>query len=229
MYHIDKLEACTVHNIRLIQIFEDEWKLNKELTKKRLQQILGVSKAVRLHARNCKIREIDVPTSSSFSQKYHSQGSCGTKKRMGAFHNNELVAVMTFSLGNVTRGSQPTEGIWELSRFCSNYDYHIPGIASKLLTFFKKNYKWSQIFSYADRRWSIGNLYKQLGFVLDTKKIFPSYWYIEGSRRIHRSSGRKRPNEPKDITEAKLRAQEGRIRLWDCGHLKFVINNLDVK
>lgn len=100
------------------------------------------------------------------------------------------------------------------------------GVASKLLSHFKKNYKWEQIFSYADRRWSTGNLYAQIGFELigNTK---PNYWYFaNGSiERRHRFALRKKSSEPKDITEWELRRNQGWNRIWDCGNLKYVMNN----
>jgi hypothetical protein len=156
--------------------------------------------------------------------KYHIQGKDNSNIKLGAFYNNELISVMTFSLGSIAKGSKSIKGIYELSRFCSNYNYHIPGIASKLLTYFKQNYDWKEIFSYADRRWSNGNLYKKIGFQLwsITK---PNYFYIKGLNRIHRFNLRKRPDEPKDITEWVLRQNEGYYRVYDCGHLKFIMEN----
>ncbi len=43
-------------------------------------------------------------------------------------------------------------------------------------------------------------------------------------QRIHRFNLRKRMDEPKDIPEQILRAQEGYSRIWDCGSLKFQIS-----
>ena len=43
-------------------------------------------------------------------------------------------------------------GIWELSRFSTSCG--VIGIAGKLLENFKKNYEWSEIYSFADKRWS---------------------------------------------------------------------------
>ena len=129
---------------------------------------------------------------------------------------------MTFSHGNISKGSKHVEGVWELNRFCSNYNYRIPGIASKLLTHFKRNYEWKEIFSYADKRWSTGNVYYKLGFELDHETI-PNYWYIKNFQRIHRFNLRKRPDEPKEIPEWVLRQEEGYLKIWDCGNMKFVL------
>ena len=57
------------------------------------------------------------------------------------------------------------------------------------------------------------------------KETPPNYWYVKSLKRIHRFSLRKRPDEPKDVSESILRAEEGYVKVWDCGHLKFVMQN----
>ena len=99
-------------------------------------------------------------------------------------------------------------------------DSRIVGIASKLLKYFERNYIWTRIFSYADRRWSDGNVYYKLGFKF-TGKIKPNYWYIKNNKRKHRFSLRKLKGDPKDITEWELRKSQGWNRIWDCGNLRF--------
>jgi len=226
-YHLNKTKNCNEKGIQLIHIFEDEWLFKKDIVKNRLKQILDVNNVERIHGRDCIIKEIDSKIKSNFLEKYHIQGSDNSVIKLGAFYNNQLVSVMTFSHGNIAKGSKSEEDVWELNRFCSNYKYHIPGIAGKLLSYFKKNYQWKEIFSYADRRWSNGNLYYKLGFKLEhiTK---PNYWYIQGYDRIHRFNLRKKPDEPKDIPEWSLRSKEGYTRIWDCGNLKFIYKKQEV-
>jgi len=67
-------------------------------------------------------------------------------------------------------------------------------------------------------------LYKKLGFQLE-HITQPNYWYTKGFGRIHRFNLKKRPDEPKDIPEYILRLKEGYTRIWDCGNLKFALEN----
>ena len=226
-YHLKKLKMCLDKNIRLIQIFTDEWILNKKIVLTYLNKLIGLNRLNTLYARQCTVQFLDTSVKNEFLEKYHLQGSDKSKVNLGLIYKGQLVAVMTFSHGNIAKGSHTIKYIWELNRFCTKNDvYHIPGAASKLFTFFKKNYEWSEIFSYADRRWFTGSMYYKLGFKLE-KETQPNYWYFKANscRRIHRFSLRKRPDEPKDVPEWILRAQEGYFRVWDCGHLKFIIRN----
>ncbi len=221
-YHLYKTEECKKLGIRLIHIFGDEWLFKSNIVKSRLKQILGVNKSKRIHGRKCIIKEIEPSIKNKFLEEYHIQGKDSSRIKLGAFYEDKLISVMTFSKGSISKGSKNIKKEWELNRFCSNSNYHIPGIASKLLTYFKRNYEWNKIYSYADLRWSNGNVYKQLNFILKHKNK-PNYWYTDGLDRYHRFGFRKRPDEPKDIPEWFLRQLEGYDRIWDCGTLKFEI------
>lgn len=222
-YHLNKTEQCNKKGIRLIHIFEDEWVLKKEIVKSKLKHILNSKPARKIGARKCQVREIDLAIYRKFLSENHLQGKYNSIIRLGLFYKDELVAVMGFSHGSLAKGVKKTNSkVWELDRFCTKVDYHIVGAASKLLSYFKKKYDWKEIFTYADRRWSNGNMYYKLGFKLDSITE-PGYWYVKGLDRFHRFSKRKRKDEPKEITESVLRAREGYTKIWDCGNLKFKI------
>jgi len=219
-YHLKKLENCLQKGIILIQIFEDEWLFKQDIVKSRITQILNVNSNTTIYARNCNIKQIDSSEKNDFLNLYHLQGSDSASIKLGAFYNGILVSVMTFSCGNISKGSSKQDDVWELSRFCSRTDYRVIGIASKLLTYFKRNFSWKRIYSYADRRWSVGNLYTKIGFNL-THITKPNYWYLKNYRRLHRFNLRKKHNESPGIPEWVLRQNEGYHRIWDCGSLRF--------
>jgi len=223
-YHLNKTEECEKNGIQLVHIFEDEWFNKKEIVKNRIKVLLNKFEGNKIYARNCEIKEIPSFIKNEFLDKYHIQGSDISSINLGAFYNLELVSVMTFSYGNISKGSKKINNVFELNRFCLNYNYHVIGIASKFLEFFKKNYLWEQIYSYCDRRWSLGKVYHKIGFNLDSITK-PNYWYILNNKRIHRFNLRKKPDEPKNIPEWILRSNEGYYRIWDCGNLKFTLSN----
>jgi len=227
-YHLDKLERCNEISYNLITIFEDEWVNKREIVLSRLKNVLGVGQDVKIiYARCLKIKEVNTDVVRRFCEQNHLQGYSGASIKLGAFLDDELVSVMTFSKPSLSKGQREVVGnVYELSRFCSKINYRVIGIASKMLSYFKKNYPWKEVFSYSDRRWSDGNLYERIGFKLigNTK---PNYWYFAngGINRKHRFVLRKNPEEPKDATEWELRQAQGWNRIWDCGNKKYIITN----
>jgi len=224
-YHLDKLNKCNKKGYRLITIFEDEWVNKRPIVESRLKGLLGKTENV-VYARKTKVKEISTKEAKDFCEVNHLQGYAGSRIKLGLFYNEDLISVMTFAKPSLSKGQKSKkEGVWELSRFCSKINYSVVGGASKLLTFFKKNYIWHELFSYADRRWSVGNVYKNIGFN-SAGEVASNYWYfVPGSlKRIHRFALRKQPNESKEVTEWELRKAQGYNRIWDCGNLKYVMH-----
>lgn len=230
-YHIYKYDECKNKGYQLLTIFEDEWMFKQDIVKSMLKQRVGLNNNPQIYARDCEIREIKKDIKRDFLKKFHIQGNDNSSIRLGAFtkENDVLVAVMTFSHPSRAKGVRiKKDGQWELNRFCTDSNFRVPGIAGKLLEHFKRNYEWKEIFSYADRRWSEGNLYHKLGFTLvsNLTKIIPNYWYIDCNKliRIHRYALRKTKNDDPILTEKMSRIIQGYERIYDCGNLKFVLN-----
>jgi hypothetical protein len=225
-YHVEKTVLAESKGIKLIHIFEDEWKYKKDIVKNRLRHLLGCD-SIRMFGRKCKIREIDAATKDIFLNEVHIQGSDKSNIRLGAYIDNKLVGVMTFSkLRKVVGYNNVNDKEYELVRFAS---YNVIGLASKLFKFFIVNYKPIKIISYADRRWSpdsINCVYPKLGFrfIGETK---PNYWYTKDFKnREHRYNYRKdilvRLGHDVNKTEKEIMIGLGYHRIWDCGSARFI-------
>lgn len=228
-YHIYKLDSCLKHNYILLTIFEDEWLFKTHIVKEMLKQKLMKNNCQKINARDCKISIISPNIKRDFLNSYHIQGNDKSQVMLGAFSKEDiLVAVMTFSKPNISKGQKKQlDGYWELNRFCTNYNYRIPGVAGKLLKHFQRNYNWFYIYSFADRRWSTGNLYFKLNFNLESniEKIIPNYWYLDQNnlKRMHRFALRKTNKDNTILTEKMYRIAQGYGIIYDCGNLKFSI------
>lgn len=221
-YHLDKTNLCEKNNIQLIHIFEDEWLNKSHIVKNRLRHILGCNKN-KIYARNCIVKEINSKTKNDYLNKNHLQGSDKSSIFLGAFHKDSLVAVMTFSKPRKSLGyNNKNDGTYEMVRFATD---GVTGISSKLLNYFIKTYKPKKIITYADRRWSQGNLYLKMGFdFIEMTK--PNYFYT-----LNYKTRENRFNYRKDIlvsqgfdpslTEREIMYNRGYDRIWDCGALKF--------
>ena len=226
-YHLNKTLMCKKQNISLIHIFEDEWVYKKQIVKNRLKHILGLSKYT-IYGRKCIIKKINTNIKNKFVNKYHLQKNDKSQIKLGAFYKNRLVAVMTFSSFRPALGRYKETNSYELVRFCTIGNFKIIGIASKLLKYFERKYNPIKVISYADKRWSEGDLYYQLGFEL-TKTNPPSYWYFMNNsepKRYHRYGFRKDVIKEKytynnSLTEFKNMQLNGFDRVWDCGTYCF--------
>ena len=225
-YHINKLTQCIDNDIKLIQIFEDEYVTNKNVVLNKLLHILNIDlKLPKIGGRKCKICEINKDEAKGFLDAFHIQKYTPSTVYLGAYYNNKLIGVMTFL--------NEKNNQWNLTRFASDYNYICQGIGGKLFQYFVKKYNPNEVKSFADRRWTINeenNVYIQLGFKFD-KYLSPEYRYynpkVDRYKRFHKFAFRKqilhkRFNLPLSMSETEMIKELGYDRIWDCGLIKYI-------
>ncbi len=236
-FHLRKTEMMNEIGYNLIHIFEDEWELKNEIVQNKLKHLFKKDNNQTIYARNCIIKEINSADKNIFLNKYHIQGEDRANVYIGAYYNNELVAIMTFDNHRQMTKKENDKDEYELKRFCVSFNYNITGIAGKLLSFFIKNYKPTKIISFADRRWTLNkenNLYTKLGFKL-VKILSPDYSYynskISRFKRFHKFSFGKSSLKKKfpeiyndSKTEWEMVQELGYDRIWDCGKFKYELS-----
>lgn len=235
-YHLNKTNLCKEIGIRLIHIFDDEIIEKRKIVEDKILNILGLN-SNRIYARECIIKNINANEKNKFLKENHIQGKDNSEIKLGLYTNTKyyeeevLVAVMTFCKPRIALGQKKNSIYdYELSRYCSLLDNNVIGGFSKLLKYFERNYEWNKIITYADKRWSVGDIYFKNNFkyLRDSK---PSYWYINSKnikKRIYRYQFRKSllktlfPLEYDDNkTEIEIMTEVGYYRLYDCGNMVF--------
>lgn len=226
-YHLNKTKLANNKGYGLIHIFENEWANNQELLKNKLLHIINQSNGKRIGARQTVIKEISAKESNSFLEQYHIQGRDTAGIRIGAYHNQCLVGVMTF----VKKRGENNK--YKLNRFATNYDYIVAGLASKLLKYFERNYNPQYIETFADRRWTLNkntNLYTKLGFSF-VHKTKPNYYYfipgyleLYSRMKFQKHKLLKENKEWGNLTETEIMTIKGYDRIWDCGNFKYEKN-----
>lgn len=218
-YHLNKTNECESKDYQLIHIFDDEWKLKREIVESRIKGLLGIN--TKIFARKCEVKEISYIDCKEFLNQNHIQGNCQSKYRYGLYYNNELVSVMTFGVSRFKKE-------WEMIRFCNKLNTNVIGGASKLFShFLKQHTEIDKVITYADRRWSKGNLYFKMGFnkVSITE---PSYFYLVKQERKNRIEFQKHKlvamGYDKNKTEKQIMKELGYKRIYDCGTIKFEWN-----
>lgn len=227
-YHQSKsLEAINL-GIELIHIYEFEFKDPKKKQKilNHISHKLGIS-LFSIYARQCDIREVTDPKLvRKFLDENHIQGFSPSSVKVGLFHNEELVSLMTFTKPK-KRGSKYE---WELTRFCTKSGYNIPGAASKLLKYFERTYKPNNLVTYANLDYSSGKLYDNLNFTKENLSC-NSYVYTKGKSVVPKRSA-ERKNLVKllgdkfnpDLSEKENMVNNGYYKINLAGTITFVKN-----
>lgn len=220
-YHKHKSEMAEKAGIRMIHIFESEWVLKKKIVKARLKNLLGANR-YKIYGRKCQIRNVDRKVAQVFLNKYHIQGDASASIRLGAYYKNRLVSIMTFVKARHDKG-----GGYELLRFASIANFTCIGTAGKILAEFERQYPSTRLITYADRRWSDGNLYFKLGFVFKHVSD-PNYFYFKDDLVL-----KSRVQFQKHKLKIKLKEFDNTLsewqnmkingwnRIWDCGNMVF--------
>jgi hypothetical protein len=226
-YHLRKTDACEKLGIHLVRIFEDEWKTKTDIVKSKLLAMLCPSK--RIGARKLELRSIPPNIKNAFLDTHHIQGHDTCQLSIGAYLNDTLVAVATFSKPRRALGHTKSEiGVYELSRFATSIP--LVGVLPKILKRLQNTTDCKKVISYADRRFTSKdhNIYNSIGFSL-VGETAVNYWYFRNGyfERFHRfgfikSNLHKRLSsfDPKK-TEWQNMVDNDWNRIWDCGNLKY--------
>lgn len=222
-YHLNKTIECEKNGIELFHVFENDWINYKPIVESRILNKLGLNRN-KIFARKCEIQNINTREAKEFLERTHVSGYANATVKIGLFYDMKLVSVMTFGKPRFNKHYE-----WELIRFASELNTTVVGGASRIMKYFETHYKPKNIITYADRRYSQGNLYRNLGFKeLLTSK--PNYWYFQ-ERDISQVFSRVKfqkhklekllPVYDSNLTEWENMQANDWCRIWDCGNYVF--------
>jgi len=224
-YHLDKTNFFKEKNIQVIHVWDKEWIEKKDIVKSIILSKIGMSEH-KIYARKCIIKEIDNATAIEFLNRTHIQGGITASINIGLFFNNELIQVCSFSKSRFEKKQQHE---YELIRFSSQLNTSVVGGFSKCLKYFTQKYSTSLI-SYADKRFSTGNVYLKNNFTLVDEST-PNYFYTQDYMTLY-SRLKFQKHKLKSLLESYNEAltewenmqQDGWDRIWDCGNYVFEYN-----
>jgi transposase len=213
-YHLHKTLECEKQGIQLLQFYSDEWRLKSGIVKSIISSKINQNQ--KIYARKCKKITIDSYKKNYFLNQNHIQGEDRSKIKLGLVYENDLVCIMTFCKSRFN-----TSYKWELSRFATKKGITVIGGFTKLLSWFRSEYD-GNIVSYADKRYSNGNVYYKNGF--DMIRVNPpSYYYVDKNclERFNRMKFQKKLIGAYDCTEYEKAREMGYNKIFDCGTICF--------
>lgn len=199
-YHVDKMRVYRDNNLRSMFFRSDEIIYKTEIVRSIVRNCLRCNSR-RMMARKLKVREISKQDGYAFILQNHLMGKpSSVSSCFGLFNGEELVSVLQMK--------KHKNNIYEISRFCSKLECSVVGGFSRLLSCFTKKYIPSEVFTFIDLRYGMGDYLEPLGF---TKvSCYKSFKWTNGSLVFHRmkfpsSSG----------------YDMGYAKIWDCGQAKY--------
>lgn len=218
--HIKKTTMSAVSGYQLIHIFENEWKLKKQICKSIISAKLGVFEN-KIYARQCKIVLLNNNLAKDFFEKTHIQGYAQAKITIGLVIQEKLVMACSFGKPRFSKESD-----WELIRFSSELNTNVVGGFGKILSFFKKNYSGTLI-TYCDMKFSNGATYSKFGKLI--RQTAPGYsWCSLSQQSLSRYQTQKHklkkmfPADYQDSkTENQIMEENGFLKVFDCGNLVY--------
>lgn len=204
-------------NSRCIHIDEDLWVTHSNLLLNRIAALAG--QAQRMHARDTVLVRIEKRIAVAFLQEHHLQGTLPGKFRYGLYHDGDLVAVAVFSGGRRMAERPIDYRSFELLRFCHKQRIHVVGGFSKLLEGFQRDFIPGDIMTYADKDWSDGRTYRQLGFRTVSETEPQMFWVDKHTMQRYYES-----TLPPEIREKPIheRTGAGYISVYNSGSIKLV-------
>lgn len=217
-YHYNKWLNSKKAGIQLIQIWEDEWKSNKEQIKSMVLHKLGVNNHARVYARKTKVKTVGIEQIREFLNDNHVQGFASGSYYYGLFEENELHAAIVLKKESNNR--------LNIVRYATNAS--VIGGFSKLIAYIEAELRPDSLVTFSDHCVSDGKLYEANGFIADCE-IPPDYRYVVGMKRQHKFGFRLKkfrdsPNLKWEagLTERELAQLNGIERIWDAGKTKWV-------
>ena len=193
-YHLDKYNLCLSKGIKLLQIWEDDWRYKNDIIKAIILNKLNlISNEVK--NTHCTIKQIfDINIIKDFLNKNDIKGYINCSVSIGAYFNNELVSIIGF---------KKIKNNYKLVNLCSKIDFNIPNIEILLFNHFKVNFNFDKIVAYSDNTISNDELYEKLEFKYEKTSL--NYYWTDFNLKNFKQ------NTNKNLT-----------KIWNAGNKKWL-------
>lgn len=216
--HQLKALRCNEANIKLFQFFDFEWSDKTQIVKSMISNALGIS--TKVDARKMQIKLIDNKEAEKFFNANHLYGHRPAKITVALLDHGDIFAAMSFSKNNSG---------YEIIRLAYKCGYSIRGGASRLFKYAIHNIS-REITTFADLRYSTGNVYEKLGF----KKIkitAPGYFYYKQTTNDYIILSRQQCQKNKlnnllsfydpALSESQNMFNNNYRRVWNAGNILY--------
>lgn len=221
--HLDKTRGCNDQGRRLIHIWETEWTRKQSQVKSYLNAVCGVFER-RVAARKCTIVELlDRDLVQRFLNQNHLLGSCVYTTALGLVFNDELLGVALLGRHHRLNSTNVAK------RFAFLSGVQVIGGISKLTKHLFSYTQSDHLVTWAEIRLGAEASYSAAGWVPQAT-LPPDYFYWNDNKKMVVSKqSRKTNHKGTGLTERQKALEDGLLRIYDCGKVRFVIRRPHVK
>ena len=221
-YHQKKHNLCMQANVKLLSIYEDEWRDKRNIVESMIRHRLKLP-AKTWDARKLSVVELRSIDARDFFEANHLEG--------------HVKSVATIALKDPTTGTilaamslrrpfhKKYSSYLEAGRCCTLAGHSVRGWLGKLTNAAKKYAKLNgvtKLMTYVDSRVGSGLGYESAGWVLETEDTSPRFWWTDFEHRYNRF--KHRADRARNLSQSEVAAEAGVVPIWGCSNSLFVLD-----
>lgn len=212
--HVElKCEIAENVGIRLLTVYEDEWRDKREIVEGMITQRLGFSRII--FARKCNIISLDTSTRQLFFEKTHLEGDVASRMSWGLYDKDVLVAALSVRIPKYGSDGETLE----IGRFACLPGITVTGGLSRLIkkaADYAKINGFKRLMTYVDKRVGMGIGYEKSGFQFLHKSSI-RFWWTDTVNRFKRQH----IQATDDCTQDEIAQMLGLTRIFGATNLVF--------
>jgi hypothetical protein len=218
-YHAQKTARCAALGIRLMHVFEDDWRDRRPIVESLIRHRLGLTPR-KVSARECELRALSTKERRAFFEANHLDGDVAAHECLGLVFRGEVV--MALSLRKPFHRAHSDR--LEVARSCPALDTVVRGGLSRLIKAAlarAKEQGRAGLITYVDGRIGDGAGYIKAG-LRKTGETPPRFWWTDFDRRFNRFKFK--ANAAEGLSEREVAAQAGVVKVWGCSNVVLTID-----
>ena len=218
-YHARKTSRCAALGVRLMHVFEDDWRDRRPIVESLIRHRLGLTPR-KVSARECELRALSAKERRAFFEANHLDGDVAANECLGLVLSGEVV--MALSLRKPFHRAHSDR--LEVARSCPALDTVVRGGLSRLVKAALARAKEQGrvgLITYVDGRIGDGTGYVKAG-LKKTGETPPRFWWTDFDRRFNRFKFK--ANAAEGLSEREVAAQAGVVKVWGCPNAVLAVD-----
>lgn len=217
----EKIKSSLIAGIKLLIIYEDEWRDHRIIIEGMIRHRLGLSSNV-YNARSLTLRQLTTLESKTFFEANHLEGAVPCKVSFGLVNPTSGEVIAGMSLRRPFHSSKSNR--LEVGRSACLTDSSVRGWIGKLT---KASHEYALangfegLMTYVDNRVGSGLGYSSNMWKLDRASTGPRFWWTDFTNRFNRF--KYRADKSAGLTQRQVADAAGVVEIWGCANSTYMI------